>query len=115
MTPVQMQDLVSVAAGATTANMIAGKKYEFAPFDCYLDLLETGSATGLYTNLTIGMLAVVDNARVNANNRIPLEPDDLSISDAECGQGQKIQLQVFNSTAGALSYAYRIVLTPFEE
>lgn len=111
---VQMQDSVSVGAGATNANVISGKKYENAPFDAYGALYETGSAAGLFSTLTVGMMNITDTARVNANNRIPIDPDDLTIEGFECPQGSLIQLQAYNSTGGALTYAFRIVLVEAE-
>lgn len=109
MATVQIQDSISVAAGATNANVIAGKKYERVPFDAYGTLYETGSAAGLFSTLTVGMLNITDTARVNANNRIPIDPDDETIAGFECPEGNLVQLTVYNSTGGALTYAYRLV------
>ena len=49
------------------------------------------------------------------NNRVPIVPDDLIIEGIEVYEGQQIFLPVQNTTAGALTYRYRLEIEAAEE
>lgn len=101
----------SVAAGATNSSLFSGQTYERAPFDCLMDLYSTGSAIGLNMELVVGGRLAVSNQPVNANNRVPIVPDDLAVSSIPVRFGELIQLRSVNPTAGALTHNARAELT----
>lgn len=105
---------VQIAAGVLNANVLQGQRFERMPYNGFVTLLESGSAAGLESELNIGGQSVSPPMPVNAQNRIPVTPDDLSLADAEAWQGQLIQLSVRNTTAGALTYNARVVLEEAE-
>ena len=110
-----MQDTISVAANSTNNNVIAGQKYERSPGDAIGAVYNTGSATGLRAALNVGGLAVSDTINVGAANRTPVVPDDLLVDDWDAPEGALIQLQVENTTGGALTYQWRIELVEIPE
>ena len=110
--PVQLVAEVSIAANATNDNVMRDQQYQTAPFDCYLTLRDTGSATGLRRSLLISGRSIVDRGFVNTNNRVPIVPDDLITSNVPVRAGQQITLPVFNTTAGALTFRAIIDLVP---
>lgn len=101
---------VSVAANATNDNVFTGRRYERAPFDGFLHLYTTGSATGLQEELNVAGTSVSPRAPVNTQNRSPVVPDDLRVADVPVMRGDLIQLTAQNTTAGALTYRARVEL-----
>jgi hypothetical protein len=101
----------AVAANTTDDNVLTGKRFERAPFDCFLKLSSSGSAAGLQEELNVGGRAVTPRNPVNTNNRIPIEPDDNAVDGVPVREGELIQLSAANTTAGALTYRARVTLT----
>ena len=102
-----MQDSLSVAANAVSANVLAGQLYEFVAPGTNVTVSCTGSATGLRTSFICGIPLINDQA-INLQNRFPLIPDDIIHS----GQvpGGRMVLTARNSTAGALTFFWRVDL-----
>lgn len=102
---------VSVPANSTIQNVVAGNRYERVPFQAVVGtMMCTGSAAGLICELNVGGQSVSSPIEVNANNRVPLVPDDLACHGWEALQGQLIQISVTNTTAGALTFRWKIEL-----
>lgn len=102
-----MQDSVSVAANAVSANVLSGQLYEFAGAGTNVTLSVTGSATGLRTTFICGVPMINDQA-INLQNRFPLIPDDIIM--AEQVPGGRMVLTFRNTTAGALTAFWRVDL-----
>jgi len=111
---VTMQDSVSVAANGTNTNVISGQRYDRAPFDAVGNLYCTGSALGLTAELNLGGVSVTPPTKVNAQNRLPVVPDDILVQGWEAPNGKLVQLTVVNTTAGALTFFWRIDLEEVE-
>lgn len=105
-----IQDSVSVAANATNNNVLAGAQYEFLPAASRIDLYLTGSAAGLRAEFLIGGRSSLDNVEINANNRVPLRPDDYAASDVGRG-GERLQLRLRNTTGAALTGFWAVDIT----
>ena len=104
---------LSIAANSKNSNIFDGKQFRTAPFDCKATLLMTGSAQGLEGGLLGGPMGLVmEEENLNTNNRAPLVPDDVVVSDIELFEGQPIAVPVRNTTAGALNVFARMI---FEE
>jgi len=100
-----LQDSQSVAAN-TTVNVLAGKRYENLGNDSLISFFQAASAAGLRAELFCGNRAVLEQGNVSAANRIP-QLEDLIIQDFPGYNGEKLQLNVTNTTGGALTYFYR--------
>jgi len=105
-----MQSSSSIGANATVSNTLSGQLYERPPYDCYGTLFVTGSATGLFAQINVNSVAVSDEVAMNAQNRIPVVPDDMLMTGWEAPAGGLIQLKFRNSTGGALTAAWKITL-----
>jgi hypothetical protein len=106
-----------IAASTTVQNVCTGERYERSPFDAIGNLYVTGSgaaATALLSELNIGGVSVTPPTNVNINNRMPLVPDDILVTEFEVAKGDLIQLSVTNTTAGALNFFWRIDLSPYQ-
>lgn len=113
MRPIVVDQEVSVAASGRADNALDNTDLERAPFSGVLSIMETGSAAGLRSSLTVGQDSVFSRRFVNTNNRAPVVPDDLVITDIEVNEGQTIRLPVDNTTVGALTYRCRAILEPY--
>jgi hypothetical protein len=106
-----MQDSVSVAANGTNNNVLSGQRFERSPFTGAIgNLFCTGSATGLTAELNVGGTSVTPPTKVNVQNRLPVVPDDILVQGFEVLEGRLIQVTVVNTTAGALTFFWRIDL-----
>lgn len=103
-----MQDSISVAANAVSANVLAGQLYEFVRQGQAIRLSGTGSATGLRVTLLIGM-AIINDQAINLQNRFPLIPDDI-IHTGRAPVSGRMVLTFRNTTAGALTAFWRVDL-----
>lgn len=100
-----MQDSVSVAANAVSANVLAGQLYEFVDAGTIVTVSCTGSATGLRTSFICGVPLINDQA-INLQNRFPLIPDDIIHTGPV--PGGRMVLSARNTTAGALTFFWRV-------
>lgn len=102
-----MTDRQSVAANATVQNVLSGKIGEFLSQPGTVALYGTASAVGLNMSLLVGGQAVVDDQEVNAQNRLPLVPDDF-VAAATGLQGDRVVVRLRNTTAGAITAFSRV-------
>lgn len=105
-----MTDRQSVAANTTVTNVLAGKIGEFLGATGVVALYGTASAVGLNVALLVGGQAVVDDQEVNAQNRMPIVPDDF-VAGATGLQGDRVVVRLRNTTGGAIT-AFTRVETP---
>ncbi len=111
MARVVMQSSTSIAANATSENVLTGQRFERCPYAAALGgLYVTGSATGLTAELNVGGRSVTPPTGVNVQNRFPVVPDDCLIEEWEAYAGELIQLRGVNTTAGALTLFWRVEL-----
>jgi hypothetical protein len=101
-----MQDSVVVAANAVSTNQLAGQLYEFQSVGAPVQLLATGSATGLRVTFICGTPLVNDQA-IGLQNRFPVVPDD-RIWQGRVRMTARLFLNFRNSTAGALTAFWRV-------
>lgn len=106
-----MTDRREVAANATSANVCAGKSAEFVTEPSVVRLYATAEAVGVNATLVVGEEIVLDDQEVNANNRMPITPDDY-VCEAGAFPGDRITLRFRNTTAGALDAFSRVEIEP---
>ena len=101
-----MQDSIIVAANATSLNQLNGQLYEFQQAGAPVQLLATGSATGLRVSL-LAALPVVNDQAIGLLNRFPIIPDD-RIWQGRVQRACRLVLTFRNPTAGALTAFWRV-------
>jgi len=106
-----MTDVVSVAANATSANVLAGKIAEFLAETSVLRLFATGAAAGIFCTFLVGESVLVDDQEISGANRYPIKPDDLVDEGAGFGT-DRLLLRFRNNTAGALVVQSRLEIEP---
>jgi hypothetical protein len=101
-TGIMTDSAVSVAANAVSANLYAGKLYEFPPRPSILRVRLSASAAGMNATLIVGGVSIVNDQAISQSNRWPVLPDDLVIQIG-VRQGSRLILTLRNTTGGALT------------
>jgi len=110
-----VQLTVTVVAGTTTENVLAGNRYERSPFAIAKGALFcTGSAAGLLAELNVGGRSITPPITVNAQNRLPVVPDDLLVDEWLTQSPELIQIRVQNTTVGNLDFNFKMELEEME-
>jgi len=98
----------SIAANATSANLLAGLSYEFLGQPAHIVLGAVAAAVGMnLTFLVSNGLTVVDDTPISDANRFPTLPDDVMYED-DVPAGRML-LRVRNTTGAAIVFRGAIV------
>lgn len=109
-----IQGSVSVAANSVNDNVLTGSQFEFLPFDASLEfgLVGDANATDLRVDVFSGQDTLLENGQVSAANRIPVFPDDFTLTDVAAA-GERIKVRVRNvNAAAARTLNFSIRITP---
>src|SRR5262245_59960270 len=106
-----MTDRQSVAANATVVNVLTGKLHEFLPRPSAVRLYSCASAVGLNCTFIVGSQSSVQDQEVNAQNRMPLVPDDF-LAEAGGLQGERVLISYRNTTGAAITAFTRLEVEP---
>jgi len=102
-----MQNSISVAANAVSANQLAGELYEFLPANASVVVSTTGSATGLNCTFLAGGVTLVNDQAIGLQNRFPIIPDDI-LTQEMIPAGARLLLTYRNTTGAALVAFWRV-------
>jgi hypothetical protein len=92
---------LSVAANGVSANLYAGKLYEFVG-PCTVRVRISAAAAGLQATLLANGVAVVPDQAVSSSNRWPVLPDDMVVQFPF--DGGRLIMTIRNTTAGAITF-----------
>lgn len=109
-----IQSSVSVPAAGLNDNVLAGSQWEFLPFNSRIDfgLCGDANAADLRIDVYSGTDVLCEQLVPNAQNRIPLWPDDFNLNDVAAG-GERIKIRVRNTNgAAARTLFYAVRITP---
>ena len=101
-----MQDSISVAANSVSANVLAGKLFEFVPQNSNVTVSMSGSATGLRASFLASFIQLLNDEAMSTANRFPLIPDDIVLNQRV--PAGRLLLTFRNTTAGALTAFWRV-------
>ena len=107
----QIQGSVSIAAGATNTNVLAGSVFEYLPYNAQVEIGLQGSATGLQVTVTSGSDVLMEESPPGLQNRMPLYPDDYLVPDV-AGGGERLVIKARNTSGGALTLFYAVRVAP---
>jgi len=99
----------SVAADATSPNLLAGDINEFLGRASVVSLFCTSAASGVRAQLLIGQDVTIDDQLVSDANRFPITPDDFLARGGGL-PGDRLTLRFRNTTAGALVVEWRVAI-----
>ncbi len=106
-----IQQQVSIGASSVNDNVILGSQFEFLPYDAALRFALNGSASGLVADVYSGQDVLAEAMTINTLNRVPINPDDFLLSDVAAA-GERIKIRVRNTTAGALTLFFAVMIDP---
>lgn len=97
-----IQNRVSVPLSGVVDNVLAGSQFEFLPYDAELEFAVNGDANAadLRVDIYSGQDVLLENAEPSAQNRMPVYPDDFSLTDVAAA-GERIKIRVRNLSAAA--------------
>lgn len=91
--------IVALAAGVQTANVLAGTQLEYMQYNAKLILGCTGGGSGVRVSLQVGNDVVIDDQLISDLTRWPISPDDF-LQDTGSRKGDRNVLR-FRNTSGA--------------
>ncbi len=97
-----MTDVRSVALNAKVDNVLAGKVYEFLPYDAEVRVAVVASAVGMRATVISGADILLDDQEVSAANRYPVDPDDYTLTDI-AAVGERLVVSLRNTTGAAIT------------
>lgn len=101
----------ALAAGASVDNALAGKEYEFMPFDGAVEFGIVASVALVEATVVSGTDILMRNGVVSQANRFPVYPDDFTLSDG-VGQGERLIVALKNGAAVAADIWVAVKITP---
>ena len=107
-----IQSNASIAASSVNDNVLTGSQFEYMPYNGFVEFGLAGDANGsdLRIDVYSGQDILAEQLIPNAQNRIPLYPDDYILQDVAAG-GERLKIRVRNtSAAGArvINFGVRI-------
>lgn len=98
-----MTDRRSVAANASSGNVLAGKQFEFVPGGrgAVLEFFLTAAAIGMNATVTVGGEVVVNDEEISSINRFPQDPED-RLAEFGGRPGDRIFVNLRNTTGAAI-------------
>lgn len=94
----------ALAANTSSGNILSGNLFEFVPSPSLVNFLFSGSAAGLVVDVLIGGVTIAQRAAVSATNRNPVRPDDMLVYSPLVLPGQRLFIEIHNTTGGSLNY-----------
>ena len=101
----------SIAANATSANLLAGLIAEFLSQPAVVRLYATGGAVGLNAQLLVGEEVAIDDMEVSSANRSPVIPEDF-LAEAGALGSERLILRARNTTGAAIIFFWMVQVEP---
>lgn len=105
-----IQNQVSVAAGASTNNLLSGSAFELARTRELLSIGVTASVTGGFIGITVGSDLVLEDTPPYVSANYPIIPDQMYYNDV-ANPGDRIVIRARNPTAGAITFNYTVQIS----
>lgn len=105
-----MQREVSVGAGVTDANLLAGSVFEFARGNVLMSAGVTAAATGSFVTINSGSDVVLEESPPVVATRFPIIPDEMYYTDVAT-IGDRVIIAARNPTAGAIIHRALVQIT----
>jgi len=109
-----IQNSVSIPASSVNDNVLQGSQFEFLPYDASLEFGLNGDANGadLRVDVFSGQDILMEGAPMSIQARIPIYPDDYTLTDVAAA-GERLKVRVRNtSAAGARTIFFAVRITP---
>lgn len=101
----------SIAAGASSGNVLAGKTLEVVTKPSVVRAYAATTATGVVGSFYSGADIVTEESMISHANRFPIKPDDEFGRDVAAPQ-DRLNLNFRNTTAGTLVVSWAVEVEP---
>jgi len=116
MQPIVIQDAISVAANSINENVIVSnpalRGLLEAPYPSRIRLLAVVSATGLRIDASHASDKYAASCDLRVSTSTPDDPLDVVNDEAYCQSSEQMVLRAVNTTGGAITLRYMIILEP---
>lgn len=99
-----MQDSVVIASTQVPQHVFAGRQFETVEKPGLLSLFLSADDFDQRRSVYIEQTNIAPPSNIPATNRIPLDPDDMSIEDIEVPQGKKQDLEILGSAGNVVFF-----------
>lgn len=107
-----IQGRTNLAANASNPNALTGSAYEFVPYHARVDMAVVGDAAGsIRATVQSGSDVLMEDSEVSRQNRVPVWPDDYTVSDVAAA-GDRLKIGLRNTSAGAVDTFWAVRITP---
>jgi len=109
-----IQNRVTVPPTEVIDNVLEGSQYEFLPYDASLEFGIVGDedARDLRVDVYSGMDVLMENSEPSGADRMPIYPDDYTLTDV-AGAGERIKIRVRNNdVASSRDLFFSLRITP---
>ena len=96
-----MSDVRSVAANTRTANILAGKAFEFVARASIVNIYIVAAAVGVNSDVLVGGESIMSDEEVSSANRFPSTESDLTVRHGG-SPGDRLFIAHRNTTGGAV-------------
>jgi hypothetical protein len=96
-----IQKEISVGAGATVENALAGSAFEFLRRNAIVSIGVTAAATGTFLTIQSGADIVLEESPTHVKTSFPVIPDDMYYNDVGV-MGDRLVVRLRNPTGGAI-------------
>lgn len=104
-----IQREVSIAAGASNANLVQGSAFELPRRPVLVSIGVTAAATGTFFTITTGNQILVEESPPVVQTRFPLQPDEMYYNDIML-PGDRLVISCRNPTGGAVIHRVLVVM-----
>lgn len=103
----------SLAAGERVDNLLTGSQFERLPYSAQVQFGINGDANGheVLVDVYSGQDVLLENAPLNAQARVPVNPDDFTLMDV-AGYMEQLKIRAANTGAGAHVVFASVIITP---
>jgi len=106
-----MSDVQSVAANTRTANILAGKAFEFVARPSIVNIYIVAAAVGVNADVLIGGESIMSDEEVSGANRFPTVNQDLTVRHGG-SPGDRLFLALRNTTGAAIVVSTLVEVLP---
>jgi len=109
----RVQGSTSVAANASSGNVLSGKQLEFPERPSAIRVFAAAAATGMVGSFNAGAETILEESHISPANRFPLDPDDRMLQDVVLA-GKRLNLSFRNTTGAAIIVQWAVDVTPVQ-
>lgn len=106
-----IQNSISVPANSAIDNVLQGSQFEYLPWDAAVEFGFAAGANGLIADVYSGQDVLAENMQLPPTNRIPIRPDDFTLTDV-AGGGERLKVRMRNTTGAAVVGFFSVIITP---